>query len=219
MEFGRMKSSHVPPPAHFEAFLTGIIWCGRLQLGRTGISDSGGHFQACGWKELVWGRQRKATIIVKSGLGPGRVWGGQERGDSKPSSLTQFVRFGKSLSTLSFMFPMSFPCLRSFCTAPWAVCATDSAWLLAPSQAQYTLAARWVTQLFGDLRSGRCYTRLCVVCTWIEKDVLVTALPSWNISWWGAAGTAASSAPALCRAVADSGACIYTAANRLGRLL
>ncbi|EOB09167.1 hypothetical protein Anapl_05300 [Anas platyrhynchos] len=32
----------------------------------------------------------------------------------------------------------------SFCTALWAVYATDSAWLLAPSRAQYMLAARWI---------------------------------------------------------------------------
>lgn len=214
MEFGRMKSSQVPPPAHVEAFLTGIIWCGRLQLERTGISDSGGHFQACGWKELVWGRQRKATIIVKSGLGPGCVWGGQERGDSNPSSLTQFVPFSKSLSTLSFLFPTSFPCLCSFCTAPWAVYATDSAWLLAPSQAQYTLAARWVTQLFGDLGHGYWYIQLCIVCTWIEKDVLVTAPLAHLLVGCSRHCCTSCSSP-----FPDSGACIYTAANLLGRLL
>lgn len=159
----------------------------------------------------MWGRQGKATIIVKNGSGSGSVWGGQERGDPRRSChLTLFVNFGESWIVLPLYLqcfcPLGALSLLGLHVVPGAVHAIDSpcCWLRGSAHTSCVLSdtAFWCP-LKWLLCSVVLYSFVSHPCP--KKDVLVTPFHLRNISWWGTAGSAAPFASALCRAAAGSG--------------
>lgn len=95
----------------------------------------------------MWGRQGKATIIVKNGSGSGSVWGGQERGDPRRSChLTLFVNFGESWIVLPLYLqcfcPLGALSLLGLHVVPGAVHAIDSpcCWLCGSAHTSCVLS-------------------------------------------------------------------------------